>query len=120
MSNTVQNVLDKLSTVFTVTEEMLNDWSGEGCLQFPALMASIAVKLNWDEKQVREADPLVRYYVRNNPNWHVTRGAHGGIMRLSDKQNRESAKQAKDALKAQMKAAIEAQTTSTAPATDSE
>lgn len=120
MSNTVQNVLDKLSTVFETTEEMLNEWNGEGCLQFPALMASIAVKLNWDEKQVREADPLVRYYVRNNANWHVTRGAHGGIMRLSDKQKKEAAKQAKDALKSQMKASIEAKTNPTTPVTDSE
>lgn len=107
MSTTVQSVLDKLNNVFVVTEEMLNDWSGEGCLQFPALMASVAVKLNLDEKQIREIDPIVRYYVRNNPNWHVTRGAHGGIMRLTDKQTKDNAKAQKASLKAQMKAEIE-------------
>ncbi len=118
--NTVQSVLDKLSTVFSVTEEILNDWNGEGCLQFPALMASVAVKLGLNEKQVRETDPLVRYYVRSNPNWHVTRGAHGGIMRVSDKKSKEDALAAKAALKAQMKAAIENKTASVTPATDSE
>lgn len=121
--NKIQNALDKLSTVFEATEEMLNDWNGEGCLQFPALMASVAVKLGLNEKQVRETDPLVRFYVRNNPDWHVTRGAHGGIMRISDKKSKEDAKAAKAALKAQMKASIENKTApndTATPATDSE
>jgi hypothetical protein len=113
--NTVQDVLDKLSPVFQATEEMLNEWNGEGCLQFPVLMASVAVKLGLNEKQVRETDPLVRYYVRNNPNWYVTRGAHGGIMRVSDRKSKEDARAAKAALKAQMRAAIESKAAPDSP-----
>jgi hypothetical protein len=71
-------------------------------------MGMLAVKLNWDEKQVRENDPIVRYYVRNHPDWYVTRGAHGGIMRTTEKQKKEAEKTAKTTVKEQMKAAIEA------------
>lgn len=110
MSNIVQNVLDRLAPLFQATDEALSEWTGEGNLQFPVLLGMMAVKLNWDEKQVRENDPLVRYYVRNNPDWYVTRGAHGGIMRSTEKQKKEGDKLAKDLAKAQMKAAIDAKT----------
>ena len=117
MSNTVQAVLDKLAPLFQTTDEVLTEWASgqsEGNLQFPVLLGMMAVKLNWDEKQVRENDPLVRFYVRNNPEWYVTRGAHGGIMRATEKQKKEADKAAKEAARAQMKAAIEAKTASTA------
>lgn len=108
MSKTVQDVLDRLSPLFQATDDVLAAWNGEGNLQFPTLLGMMAVKLNWDEKQVRENDPLVRYYVRNNPDWYVTRGAHGGIMRSTEKQKKEQAKLAKEAAKAQVLAAVEA------------
>lgn len=113
MSKTVQTVIDKLAPLFKTTDEILTEWSSgksEGNLQFPVLLGMIAVKMNWDEKQLRENDPLVRFYVRNNPEWYVTRGAHGGIMRATDKQNKEAVKAAKEAVKAQLQAVINAKT----------
>lgn len=110
MSNSVQLVLDELANIYKVTDEVLSDWKGDGNLQFPVLMGMIAVKLNWDDKQLREADPLVRFYVRKHPEWYVTRGAHGGIMKVADRQKKESDKASKIALKNKMKADIEAQT----------
>jgi len=118
MSNTIQSVLDSLNTLFAQTDQVLSEWSGEGNLQFPVLLGMMAVKLNWDEKQVREHDPIVRYYVRNNPDWHVTRGAHGGIMKASDKQKKDTLKSAKEAAKAQMQAALEAKVASAAAASN--
>lgn len=111
MSNTVQTVLDKLAPLFQTTDVVLLEWANshsDNNLQFPVLLGMIAVRMNWDEKQLRENDPIVRFYVRNNPDWYVTRGAHGGIMRASDKQSKEAAKNAKAAVKAQLQAAIEA------------
>lgn len=108
MSNAIQSVMDKMATIFQATDEALNSYQGEGNLQFPNLMGMIAVKLNWNEKQVRESDPIVRFYVRNNPEWHVTRGAHGGIMRAADRQKKAESLAAKAALKQQMRASIEA------------
>lgn len=104
----IQKVVDELIPIFQATDQALSEWTGEGNLQFPVLLGMMAVRLNWDEKQVREADPLVRMYVRRHPDWHVTRGAHGGIMRMTEKQKKESVKVAKDLLKQQMADAIEA------------
>ncbi len=112
-----QKVLDELSELFDVTDKALSEWTGDGNLQFPALLLTIAVKMNMSDKQMREADPFVRKYVRSHPDWHVTRGAHGGIMRASEKQKKEALKAAKELAKKQMQDEIDAKTAATAAAT---
>ena len=113
MSDPIQMATDRLVPIFKVVDEVLGEWSAgksdEGCLQFPVLMAMIAVKTSWDDKAVRENDPFVRWYIRNHPQWHVTRGAHGGIMKKEDKQKKEAVKNAKISAKAEMKVALEAE-----------
>jgi hypothetical protein len=104
----VENLLEEFTQIFATTDQVLSEWNGEGNLQFPILLGMIAVKLQWDDKQMREADPFVRKYIRNHPDWYVTRGAHGGIMRASERNKKEAAKQAKELAKKQMKDAIEA------------
>lgn len=116
MNSTIQKALDGLVVIFEKTEESLNEWKGAGNLQFPVLLTLLANKLSWDEDQVRKADPLVRYYVRVHPEWYVTRGAHGGIMKISDRQKKEAAKIAKSSAKDQIKAAIDAKLASTTSA----
>ena len=110
---TIKMALDELTAMFSVTNEVLNDWKGAGNLQFPALLGMMAIKLNWDDKQMREADPLVRYFVRKHPDWYVTRGAHGGIMKTTEKQKKETVKTNKASIKDQLKAQIEAKVAST-------
>jgi hypothetical protein len=107
-SDTAQEVIDDLLPIFQATEQVLNEWTSEGNLQFPALLVKVALKLNWDDKQIRENDPFVRKYVRKNKDWHVTRGAHGGIMRASDKQKKEDLKIAKEFAKKQIEEALKA------------
>ena len=85
MSDAIEPTLENLRALFKATDQALSEWTGEGNLQFPVLLGRMALAQNWNDKQVREADPFVRYYVRNHPDWHVTRGAHGGIMRASEK-----------------------------------
>jgi len=118
MSNPKQSFMDDTSSLYDVVIEALNEWHGEGCLQFPALLSTLAVKLNWNETQVREYDPVVRIIVRRHPDWHVTRGAHGGIMRASEKQKKEDAKAAKDRAKAELQAALAAKIKAATPAQD--
>lgn len=119
MSNdTITAILDDLTLMFDATDEILNEWTGNANLQFPLLVQMMAVKLNWDEKQMREADPLIRYYVRKHPDWHVTRGAHGGIMRISDKLKKEAAKLSKASVKDQLKAQIDSKIASSVTTTD--
>jgi hypothetical protein len=106
--DTKEKLINEYSELMNATDTALNEWSGEGNLQFPVLLGMIAVRLNWDEKKVREEDPFVRKYVRNHTDWHVTRGAKGGIMKASEKQKKDAAKLAKDLAKKQMQDAIEA------------
>jgi hypothetical protein len=109
MSDTINNNLETLRALFQQVDQVLSEWSDVGKnLQFPVLLGMIAVRMKWDEKQVRDADPFVRYHVRNHPDWHVTRGAHGGIMRRSDKDKKESIRLAKELAKKQMADALEA------------
>lgn len=107
-ADTINSVLDELKGVFEVTDEILADWNGTSNLQFPDLVGMLAVKLNWDTTQVRSIDPIVRYYVRRHPDWYVTRGAKGGIMRISDKQKKDAVKNARSSAKEQLKAQLDA------------
>jgi hypothetical protein len=109
MSDTINSNLETLRALFQKTDQVLSEWTGEGNLQVPILLGMMAVRFNWDEKQVRDYDPFVRYHVRNHPDWHVTRGAHGGIMRASEKQKKEAILLAKTIAKKQMVDALEAQ-----------
>jgi hypothetical protein len=106
----IQAFLEAQEPMLLVVEEALNEWSGEGCLQFPALMSSVMTKLGWTgedgEKVARAKEPIIREFVRNHPDWHVTRGAHGGIMRASEKQKKEAAKAAKEKAKSELEAEI--------------
>lgn len=108
MNRNIQRQIDKLIPIWNATDEVLNDWKGEGCLQFPTLVSMLAVKLNWDDEQMRKNDPFVRSYVRDHDDWHVTRGAHGGIMRRSEKDRKDAEAAQKKAAKEQVAAAAKA------------
>ena len=112
MNDTKEKILKEFNEIIDATEISLNEWSGEGNLQIPVLLGMVAIQLNFDEKQVRRADPIVREYVRSHPDWHITRGAKGGIMKTSERQKKEDAKLAKDLAKKQMQEALEAKATS--------
>ena len=88
----VEKIFSEMEQLFDATDEALNEWTGEGNLQIPVLLGMVSLKLNLDEKQVRKADPFIREYVRNHPDWYVTRGAHGGIMKSAEKNKKEKAK----------------------------
>ncbi len=109
----IQSYLDSKVPMFQIVDEVLDAWTGEGCLQFPTLMGAVIPKMGWigeeGEKLARANEPIIRDYVRNHENWHVTRGAHGGIMRKADQQKKAEAKAAKEKAKADMAAAIEAE-----------
>jgi hypothetical protein len=109
----IQSFLDNQVSYLLVVEEILNEWNGEGCLQFPNLMSTLIIKMDWQDKEgektARAKEPIIREYVRTHPDWHVTRGAHGGIMRASEKQKKEELRLAKEKAKAEVNAAIDAE-----------
>lgn len=102
MNENIDNVIQQIIPIWKATEDVLEQWTSEGNLQFPELLEKLTANQNWTDKQLREYDPLIRFYVRRHPNFHVTRGAHGGIMRKSDKDKKDLAKNLKESLKKQM------------------
>lgn len=108
MNRNIQRQIDKLIPVWNATDEILNDWKGDGCLQVPTLISMLAVKLNWDDEQMRKNDPFVRSYVKDHDDWHITRGAHGGIMKRAEKNKKDAALALKKAAKQQVEAAAKA------------
>jgi len=107
----VESYFASLEPIFAVVDETLNAWIGEGCYQFPALLGMIQIKMSWDDKELRSKDPLIRDYIRNHPDWYVTRGAHGGIMKMSEKQKKEAVREAKEKAKAEINAQLDAEVT---------
>ena len=108
-----KELLEEIDQICDFTDEALNEWAAKlekGNLQFPALLDSVAAKCNWDNETMRENDPIIRKYVRNHPNWYVTRGAGGGIMLRSERDKKEAALVAKQLAKKQLQEAIDAKT----------
>lgn len=106
MSDPVESFLNEQKPMLKLVDEILDTWSGEGCYQVPALVMSIATKLNWDSDQARRNDPIIRAYLKEHPTWYVTRGAHGGIMRRAEHDKKEALKLAKEAAKEKAKQEI--------------
>jgi len=87
----IDTVLENLKPVFVAANELINEFyeaNPKEKLQFPILMEKMAFKMNWDEQETRENDPIVRAFVRKSGDWVLVRGAHGGIMRASDKKKK--------------------------------
>jgi hypothetical protein len=110
MNRNIQTQIDELTPLWNATDEILNDWKGEGCFQLPTLMSLLAVKFNWSDKQMRENDPFIRRYLRHHDTWAVTRGAGGGVMKRSEKDKKDAEKEAKELARRQVEAAIAAKT----------
>lgn len=87
-----QETLNNIGNIFTTTDEMLAAWTEEGKLPVPTLIGRVSSKLGWNDKQYKENDPIVRYYLRRHDNYKVALGAYGGIERLADFEKRTSFK----------------------------
>jgi hypothetical protein len=108
MKDDIKNTLRDMQEILEKTEEVLSEWTSDGNLQFPSLLASLGLKMSLTDHQLREADAVVRIYIRRHSEYHVTRGAKGGIMRVSDKQKKEEEKSVKEAAKKLFKEQLEA------------
>ncbi len=106
MKESSKNTLNQLGEIFEVIETVLDEWNSPGNLKFPDLMAMISAKTNWNEKYIKEIDPVIRLFIRRSPDYEAMRGAHGGIQRVTDKQKKEELKALKDQAKKQVHAEI--------------
>lgn len=108
MNDNINKTLEQLHKIFVSVEEILTAWTEPGNLQVSTLLRKLAVKMNFDEKQIHHIDPFVRFYINNNTNYSIVRGAHGGITRIVDQQKKESMRLAKETVKKTMTDMLEA------------
>lgn len=99
----IQSFFNKLVDRLTVVEVVLSELRTDVCTQFAAVINDVAIRLNWSDKQVRANDPLIRSYVREHPEWTITKGAFGGVQHRSISQKKEQVKIAKEQAKAEIK-----------------
>jgi hypothetical protein len=63
--------------------------------------------MNWGISELKEFDPIVRFYVKRHSYWTIVRGAHGGIVPRENYDKKSESKSSRNSIKNQLKAAIE-------------
>jgi hypothetical protein len=104
----IQTATDFCRSIFTETDTIINEYSGKDNMKFPDLINLVSIKLAFAPELLPQVDPFIRYYVRSNPEFHTSRGAKGGIERMSVYQARVKAQQAKSEAKKQITELLEA------------
>ena len=110
MNDNVKNYLAFCQQVSEATEQALEGYfaKSEENIQFPSLVTTVSSMINHDPKVVADVDQHVRQYVRRHADYHVSRGAKGGIMKMAVYQKRQAGKAAQEAAKQQIAAQVEA------------
>ena len=108
MNDNVKKVSQELEPVLEAVEKELIGWTSDKCMQFPSLLNSLAVALDWTDEDKRRYDHVVRFYIWKHPEWTSIRGAKGGITRRDKVKLKADAKQAQAAIKAQLEAKLDA------------
>lgn len=101
----IVKITNHLQEIFLATEAALDDWKGEGCLQFSVLFKMVGIKMGADDDQVKLYDPIIRFFISQHSQYSSRRGARGGVIRIEDKLRMEKAKKEKETRKvAELKA----------------
>jgi len=87
MSDFHKKIGEDLFVIYEKIDEALSEWDWSKNMQFPTLLANVAVKMGVndisDEKeakrQIRKLDNVIRYYIDEHPSWISKRGATGGV-----------------------------------------
>lgn len=100
-----------VSQIFDNTEEILSSHfviGNEDSYKLPLLVANVVAKLNVTntDSAIKNADPIVRLFVRESDKWYSERGIKGGVKPIEIKNKSEAAKAAKEAAKNALKEKI--------------
>jgi len=107
MNANKQKLFNEFEEIFQLTDKILDEWSHDDNMQFTILLSQLSSQLNWDDKQIKENDPIIRKYLRNHSEWCLVRGAKGGIMPLEKKQKKDAIKSARSNAVKELKEKIE-------------
>ena len=109
LSVDIQTFMSGMTETLQVAEEELAKWNYEsGCYQIPLLMTALRARLNWDEKQMRRMDPIMRQFISVSATYVCQIGAKGGVTLRELQKQKEVTKLAKAQAKVDVLAAIDA------------
>lgn len=100
-----EDVLNKLSELYDEIDAILDSSSEK--LQVPELVLMIGNNRGMDEKESKELDHPIRYYLKNHDKWYLGRGAKGGILPLQVLKEKNKAKEEKESYKKEVLKKIE-------------
>jgi Zn-dependent M16 (insulinase) family peptidase len=99
-SQDIKAFTDSLQSTLEVLEEVLAKWDyNAACYQMPPLMMELKNLMNWEDKEMRAMDPIVRQFINKSSIYVITKGAHGGVTLREKKREKQAAKAAKEQAK---------------------
>ena len=105
----IQSFMSGTAEILQIAEEELAKWNYDsGCYQIPLLMTALRARLNWDEKQMRRMDPIMRQFISVSSIYICQLGAKGGITLRELQKQKEQVKIARAQAKVEVLAAIDA------------
>ena len=102
-----EEIMNEFVSIFDATDQVLSEHKWDKNLPIPTLLASVAAKMNWDDKTTRLNEGAIKVYLRKHDDWYLTRGAKGGVQPAETRKKKEELKAAKIAFKIKLKEAIE-------------
>lgn len=119
--NTIKQIADQCATVFEAAETALKAWDFQAKnYQFPELVEAVSQALGIsNDRDKKEIDGLVRYYVYRHDDYTSKRGAGGGVTLTALENAKRSTIEARKAAKAAAAAEIDKRTDSGSDSTDS-
>lgn len=113
MTNNIQPSIDFITQVFTTTNTILTecDWKQTEHYPVAALVTMVSSKVSgMTPQRLKDLDPLVRFFIRDNPDYFIGTGSKGGVQRTADRQAKEVAAAAKAVAKKELQAKLDADT----------
>lgn len=93
----IQLFTDSLQETFINLEQILSEFDyDKGCYQIPILLMEFQKIMNWDDKEARAMDPIIRQYINKSSKYVITKGAGGGVTLREKKKEKQAQKLAKE------------------------
>lgn len=108
MVDTIQENLVKAQSVWQLVKQVMSEYTGSENLREKTLLNKMAGVAGWDQKEMLNVEPLVQFYLRNNPDWTIVRGRSGGVVSKPEADKRAAVKEAKALAKKEMQEVLEA------------
>ncbi len=108
MTTPIDNFLDFSRSICQEAQKILDEHNFKENLQIPHLHLAVVARLKiLDADHMKDADSIIRMFVRHHGGYGITRGAKGGIMPIAKMQAKQALKDKKEQLKQELMQELE-------------